>query len=306
MSEESNPGGSTGTVTQSDAAPPPAPDTPEGALLITYRSLRLGIVLAVGMIFLSVIWESVRAGYLRGSISSYFYSPVRSIFVGALLVIGFSLIVIHTKHRWEETCLTLGGTLAIIVGLVPTTVPDCEAGETSGGNVVCRASASDPALPDWVRTGVANNLFALVVTALIGIALTARYAPKNPKQQNPERLKFLLIGYAVALVVGAILYGTWDLFAEHTHMIAAILTFVFVGLTAAFNGSETHRPNNPPKYRRIYAGVAWGMLGVAVVGGLAIWAGLPDGLFWLETVELVIFAGYWVAQTSQNWRSEII
>ena len=306
MSDESNPDGSTGTGTRSTTTEPAAPDTPEGALRITYRSLRLGIVLAVGMIFLSVIWESVRAGYLRGSISSYFYSPTRSIFVGALLVIGFSLIVIHTRHRWEETCLTLGGTLAIIVGLVPTTVPDCEAGETSGGNVVCRATEADPALPDWVRTGVANNLFALVVTALIGIALTAKFAPKTAKQENPERLKYLLIGYAVALVVGAILYGTWDTFAEHTHMLAAVLTFVFVGLTAAFNGSATHRPMNTATYRRIYAGVAWGMLGVAVVGIVAIWAGLPDGLFWLETFELLIFAGYWVTQTFQNWRGEII
>lgn len=306
MSDDANPGGSTGAVTKPGTTQAPASGTPEGALLVTYRSLRLGIVLAVGMIFLAVVWESVRAGYLRGSISSYFYSPVRSIFVGALLVIGFSLIVIHTKHRWEETCLTLGGTLAIIVGLVPTTAPDCESGETSGGNVVCRATESDPSLPDWVRTGVANNLFALVVTALIGIALTAKYAPKTANGEKPKRLKYLLIGYAVALVVGAILFGTWDTFAEHTHTIAAILTFVFVGTTAAFNGSKTHRPKNTLKYRRIYAGVAWGMLGVAVVGIVAIVAGVPDGLFWLETFELLIFAGYWVTQTFQNWKREVV
>ena len=64
--------------------------------------------------------EVIRSGDLRGSISEYFYSPVRSIFVGSLLVIGFSLVAIHVRHRWEETFLTLGGMLAIIVALIPT------------------------------------------------------------------------------------------------------------------------------------------------------------------------------------------
>ncbi len=301
MSDGSNTGQPAVTPTPSTAPPP---NTPAGALIVTYRSLRLGIVLAVGMIFLAVIWEAARAGYLRGSISSYFYSPVRSVFVGSLMIIGFSLIVIHTRHRWEETCLTIGGTLAIIVALVPTTVPRCEAGEVSDGTVICRATDSDPALPDWVRDGVANNLFALVVISLIAIVLTARYAPKRPDDPRPERLKYLLIGYAAALVIGAILYGTWEWFAEHTHMIAAILTFVFVGTTAAFNGSSLHRPLNPETYRKIYRAVAWGMLGVGIVGVIAIVADVPDALFWLETVELAIFAGYWIAQTRQNWNRE--
>jgi hypothetical protein len=301
MSNDQSTGPTTGPGAP-DAAP--SPNTVEGALIVTYRSLRLGIVMAVGMIFLAVIWEVGRSGYLRGSISSYFYSPVRSVFVGALMVIGFSLIVIHTKHRWEETCLTIGGTLAIIVGLVPTTVPSCEDGEVTDGTVFCRSTDADPALPDWVRDSVANNLFALVVISLIAIILTARYRTERPNDPRPERLKYLLIGYAAALVVGAILYGTWEWFAEQTHMIAAILTFVFVGTTAAFNGSAKHRPLNPEPYRKIYGGVAKGMLGVGVLGIIAIALGVPSGLFWLETVELAIFAGYWVAQTRQNWHRE--
>ena len=272
------------------------------SLIITYRSLRLAIVLAVGMIFVSIIYEFVRAGYLRGSISAHFYSPTRSVFTGALLVIGFSLVVIHVPHRWEETFLTLGGMLAIIVALVPTKVPWCEQDDTPGGAVQCRLDVSDPSYPDWVKTLVANNLLALVVIGVIALILTRRFAPKDDSGNSPSQLNFVLWIYAVLLVVGGILYASWDLFARNTHMIAAISTFACVGVTAAMNGWARPESENPNRYRNVYRAVVIGMIAAAVLFGIAkYFGGFEDDLFWLEAAELVIFAGYWLAQTSQHW-----
>jgi hypothetical protein len=275
------------------------------SLIITYRSLRMAIVLAVGMIFVSIIYEFMRADYLRGSISAHFYSPTRSVFTGALLVIGFSLVVIHVAHRWEETFLTLGGMLAIIVALVPTKVPWCEQGDTSGGAVQCRLEESDPSYPDWVKTLVENNLLALVVIGVIALILTRMFAPADDSGNSLSQLNFVLWIYAVLLVVGGILYETWDLFARNTHMIAAISTFACVGVTAAMNGWARPESENPKKYRDVYRVVAIGMVAAALLYGIAkLFGGFEDDLFWLEAAELVIFAGYWLAQTSQHWNEK--
>jgi len=276
------------------------------SLIITYRSLRLAIVLAVGMIFVSILYEFFRAGYLRGSISAHFYSPVRSVFVGGLVMIGVSLVVIHVRHRWEETFLTLGGMLAIIVAFVPTKVPWCEQDDVPGGAVQCRLVEADPDYPDWVKTLVENNTVALMVTGVIALALTKKFAPKDDNGDNPSQLSFVLVIYAVLLLVGVILFETWDLFARNTHMMAAILTFACVGVTAAMNGWIRPLSENPKRYRDIYRAVAICMVGAAVIYGIAKqFGGFEDDLFWLEAIELVIFAGYWLAQTAQHWNEKL-
>lgn len=278
-------------------------DTVAGAsLIISYRALRLGLVLAVGMLAVSIVAERIDAGYLRGSISSYFYSPVRSIFVGALLVIGFSLVVIHVRHRWEETFLTLGGMLAIVVALVPTGIPECGAGEMPGTspNLRCRPEGSPDELPDWVITGVWNNVLALVLVGLVALVLTKRFAPDGTGPSVDE-LNLVLAVYAVLLVAGGLLYAVWEDFREHTHIVAAFLTFGCVGVTAAMNGWFRSEAQNPKRYRDIYRGVVIGMLAVLGIGLALVAADVEDAIFWLEAAELVLFAVYWLAQTSQHW-----
>lgn len=272
------------------------------SLLITYRSLRLALVLAVGMLAVSIFAEAIDAGYLRGSISSYFYSPVRSIFVGGLLVIGFSLIVIHVRHRWEETFLTLGGMLAVVVALVPTGIPACTEGEAPGTspNIRCRPEGTPDELPDWVITGVWNNVLALIVVGLVAIVLTKRFAPDGTGPSVGE-LNLVLAVYAVLLVGGGLLFTAWEGFREHTHIVAAFLTFGCVGVTAAMNGWFRSEAQNPKRFRVIYRGVVIGMVAALVVGLALVVADVEDAIFWLEAAELVLFAAYWLAQTSQHW-----
>ena len=164
-------------------------------LRVTYRSLRLALVLAVLMLAVSVGAEWVRAEELRGSLSSYFYSPTRSIFVGVLLVIGFSLIAIHVVQVWEEFWLTLGGMFAIIVALVPTTPPACTLDVASGEAVPageplptslvrdiadrsmleCFPHGSGDGLPGWVVAGVWNNVLALFVVGILAVLIALKY-----------------------------------------------------------------------------------------------------------------------------------
>ncbi len=289
-------------------------------LTVTYRSLRLALVLAVVMLAVSIVAEVIRVGALRESISSYFYSPTRSILVGALLVIGFSLIAIHVVPPWEDFWLTTGGMFAIIVALVPTSPSSCTLQvvsdrEIPAGGVLpsplvrdiadralleCFPHGAGDGLPGWVVTGVWNNVLALIVTGLLAV-LIAHFFTDWSAAGAPSALKWSLLVYAVSLIVGGVLFWLWDDFRDRTHGVAAILTFVCIGAVALING-WLRDDENPERFRSTYRLVTIGMIaafGLFVVVRLA--GGFRTDVFWLETVEIVLFAAFWLAQTIQHW-----
>src|SRR5690606_7860202 len=95
---------------------------------LTYRYLRVAIVAVVLVLFVSLTMQIVadhgRLGsgeeWWHASISAYFYSPVQSIFVGALVGIGTCLIAIKGRRGAEEVLLNFAGMFAFVVALVPT------------------------------------------------------------------------------------------------------------------------------------------------------------------------------------------
>ena len=63
----------------------------------SYRYLRLAIVVMVLSLGASVIIERSDAACWQGSISAYFYTPARSMFVGALVTIAMRHTPIATS-----------------------------------------------------------------------------------------------------------------------------------------------------------------------------------------------------------------
>jgi hypothetical protein len=58
---------------------------------------------------------------VRGSISAYYHSSVRDVFVGVLVTIGFFLVTYHVATRaYVSRTTTLAGVLAVGVALFPT------------------------------------------------------------------------------------------------------------------------------------------------------------------------------------------
>ena len=97
---------------------------PRQAAIETYRYLRVGIVALALLLALAVVGEIVvgDAGLL-GSISAYYFTPVRDVFVGVLVALGLGLIVIRGRGV-EDVLLNLAGMLAPVVAFVPTPVTD--------------------------------------------------------------------------------------------------------------------------------------------------------------------------------------
>ncbi|OWY63029.1 hypothetical protein B7486_55270, partial [cyanobacterium TDX16] len=83
----------------------------------TYRYLRIGMIGAVGLLTTSIWIEhgNVQEPCFQTSISAYYYTPVRAVFVGCLLAVGLALIVIKGRTALEDTCLNSAGMLAPLV-----------------------------------------------------------------------------------------------------------------------------------------------------------------------------------------------
>ncbi|SCL36756.1 hypothetical protein GA0070616_5572 [Micromonospora nigra] len=92
--------------------------------VLTVRRLRLGVgvvgtalpvVLPVG--FVLVTGDS----RLLGSISGYYHTPMRDVFVGSMCAIGVFLIS-YRYRRFDDVLTSLAGVLAIMVALFPTSL----------------------------------------------------------------------------------------------------------------------------------------------------------------------------------------
>src|SRR5438093_10452256 len=85
----------------------------------SYRYLRIGIIGAVVLLAISDLIEHLKTHCWQDSISSYYYTPVRSIFVGTLFAVGLSLIVYTARTVWEDLCLNLAGMFVFVVAVAP-------------------------------------------------------------------------------------------------------------------------------------------------------------------------------------------
>lgn len=87
----------------------------------TYTWLRFGMV-AIAFMLPWVLWGVGQALFdqpLLGTMSAYYYSPMRDVFVGGLWAIGTFLILYKGYSDHEELALLIAGVSAILVALFP-------------------------------------------------------------------------------------------------------------------------------------------------------------------------------------------
>lgn len=271
----------------------------------TYRYLRIGMIGAAVLLAVSIGVERSKVDCWQTSVSAYYYTPVQAIFVGALFVVGFSLIVYKGRTRWEDVCLNVAGMLAPVVAVAPTTdVGDCWSVQPNPLPVV------DGELAGWVVTNIDNNVSALLITGAVGLvagAVVAMAVSRSPTAPftRVERGTAVSLGVtALALLVGWWLLQYWDHFYTRAHGIAAVLMFVF--LIGAVGGVAYHHRDEPAQaWFPAYATVA----GLMAIGGVLIWTTRVFGdhtVFALEAYEIALFAVYWVIQTIENWSERVV
>jgi hypothetical protein len=272
-----------------------------GANLKTYRYLRVGIVAMAVLLGVSLTVEIVTStDPVLGSISAYYYTPVRNVFVGALTAIGLGLIAIAGRPGWEDSMLNLAGMLAPLVAFVPAALEEgsrdqvAAAGQGQGG--------------DQVAAGVGNNVGALVVVGLLALAFSwATMGRPDPA----TRWGFLVT--ALVWVGVAVWFVGWpDAFRLGAHYVAAVLLFALIAGVALVNARRIEptmatRGLSVAQLRGAYVGISVAMTVVVLVaGGLAVWQWLGEvpfdhGVFWVEAALLLLFTAFWVLQTMEYW-----
>jgi hypothetical protein len=287
----------------------------------TWRYLRLAMVgLVVGLAAaVAFEWNKGGRSCFQGSVSAYYYTPVRAFFVSALVAIGVCLVCLRGNTVWEDGLLNLAGVFAAIVGFVPTpNVGLCIAPSIETLHkpldIVGMSTADELAeqkkmvLETTINYNVANNVFAFIVMGGIGLALLAIIALRDKSQNGRKMSTAELLGYlAVALfyVLAIVIFyfarGWW---VHHAHTWSAVALFAAILAVVIINALD-HSPSDSqssPAYRRLYRGTAAAMIlamsGVLIANCLMTWR---HPTLVIEALFISLFAVFWAAQTKELW-----
>lgn len=274
-------------------------NAPGRETVVTYRYVRVSIVGVVVLLFTAVLIEVARDSWdLLPSISAYFYTPVRSVFVGSLVAAAFLLVAVRGRPGLEDALLNLGGMLLPVVAFIPTPVTgQCPA----GGRCI----------PDEFAPGVEVSMGALLIVGLPGLGLALwTLLGRSRSGAAPSGLG----GAVLVWLVFAVWFGPtadWapreSLFA-FGHYVAAVGVFAMMVAVAVVNARRTDRDatiaGRTFSYSTVYVAVALAMGGVLAFA-IAAWAlgWFPGGdlVFWVEALLLALFSLFWAVQTAEFW-----
>lgn len=264
-------------------------------LIYTYRYLRAGMVALLTMLVFAVAYQMVMAGCALGSISAYYFTPARAIFVGSLFALGALLIVHKARSHEEDVLLDFSGVMAIVVALVPT-VPD----------QTCAGSTSLPASD--VANAVRNNIWSLVVilaAAMIARAVIARRTGQLGRPTTGGRVAAWVCGAILVAELGFFLLAR-DSFIALSHGIAAVTMVGGVIAVMIFNALDQPADERGRRFRGIYYAIAVALgIALAITVALHLWVpGFQHFILVAELVVIGLFIAFWVTQTVELWRTE--
>ena len=260
----------------------------------TYRYLRIGIAGTVVAIFVAVAQAAATYGWLT-SVSDYFYTPARNVFVGALIAVSLALFALSGRGA-ERALLDAAALFAPLIALVPTTLAP---GAVPGVAVTCTARCFPPEYESDVANGVAVYLVLGALTLLVALILAAL---------GQVSLAAVWPSLLVALLVLAATGLTWafarDAFLEQAHFVATTTFFALFAAVAIRNAFPRQGPPPTPAFRFLYTAIA-----VLLVVDLVFYvvllpqadaSGIPIVLV-VEAIALALFFAFWVVQGVEKW-----
>ena len=277
-------------------------------VVFTYRYLRGAMIALLLMLLLSVgyqwWWETDHSCWL-GSISAYYYTPARTVFVGSLCALGASLIAYKGHSPEEDVLLNFSGFMAFVVAMVPT-VPDGRCGPNAYTQT-----------PAEIAAAVRNNIWSLVVVAVVA-AVVAAWLKRGAMTRDPSD-RPTVRSVVVSAVCGLVLLAELtlflvlrDRFIALSHGIAAgtmVAGVIAVMVFSALRAEERHQGAaggtgaSGTVYKRIYIAIAVALavaLGATVLAALTV-RGFDHLILIAEVIIIVLFAAYWGVQTKELW-----
>jgi hypothetical protein len=250
----------------------------------------------------AIIKSAIDNRCFQTSISGYYYTPVRPVFVGMLMMLSLGLIALRGLDIAEDILLNIAGMFALVVAVMPTTdVGSCAIVTPNVDPVV------NGKLAPWVVANVDNNLWALMITGLIGVVATgligvldARFNTTGSHHLRRRRSVVGLVVISAILIAAMLLYGaTPERVRQYAHGWSATVMFLTFAAIAAYNSRTGRREQT---YKTIYLVIAILMVVFGVVCELLLRSAHHQVLI-LEAGEITLFAVYWAVQTVENWAS---
>jgi hypothetical protein len=228
-------------------SPPPAgPATPEAPYVLSYFALRktVGwIAIALPFVVVTFIWFTDHC--FQNSISAYYYTPMRDVFVGALCSIGIFLIAC-VGYKGDRIPSMFAGALSFIVAFSPTSIPMCDSSRYS-----CQTTATSLPFPH-------SNLIHAVAAVLLFLTL-AYFCLVLFRRKDIIPTARKVVRNHVYLTCGLIILVT-------------LATFGIAEFLQAFGLIETVRPRNLLFYVETICllafGFAWIVKGEQILGDL--------------------------------------
>jgi hypothetical protein len=175
----------------------------EKTLVISYLTLRKAIgILGTALPFVVSLGALIvfQTG-IQSSLSSYYYTGMRDVFVGTLWAIGFFLLSYKGYERTDEIAGDLGCVFAVGVSLFPT-APDCATSCTAQiiGHIhlifatlffltliyfsLCLFTKTDPTKPPSIRKKQRNIIYKVcgyVMSVCVLLIAVYYFLPKEAK-----------------------------------------------------------------------------------------------------------------------------
>ncbi len=214
----------------------------------------------------------------------------------------------------EDFWLNIAGMLAPVVAFVPT-APSSRCNSLVTTPDISQFKDGDK-MPEWVQAGVRNNMGAYLIVGtvalLVAFALSrSKHPAANPSTTHDVGIRRSARGRrgATDLVEGQ---------QARRPRLAAFAMFFCVWVVVWINGWR--REELATSYQRSYRILlALMVASAAVILGYKVadewdkfhertgWGGPPNwhqSTFWLEVIEIVLFAVFWGIQTRQRWFDE--
>lgn len=215
---------------------PPAQDT--GARLYVRSYLLMRLVIGVVGVLLPVAllvgdWWFVDGGpTTRGSLSAYYHSGMRDVFVAALAVIGVFLLTYMAFHyNWDNVLSVVAGLTALGTAMFPT----------DGGEVLTPLQRE---LGESLVAGIHYTCAAVFILALAAISwrFGTREHARSDRTAGQQRRWWLYHRACASTIVGAVVLivltqttGVWDRSSILVGETVAALAF---GLSWFVKGAE--------------------------------------------------------------------
>ena len=193
---------------------------PTDSDVVHLRTLRAAIgFLGLGLPLTLALGENIRdrylsagaeAGqwYIEGSISAYYHTGMREVFVAILAALGIFLLCYKGPERWDVIASKLAGAAAIMVALFPTHEASREATDTGGRlpDSVTLFSGPDAADPEIIGTThyVAAAVFFVTVALMALFLFTRSHSSVLTGRKRLRNLVYRGSGLTILVTIAAI------------------------------------------------------------------------------------------------------